>query len=84
MLTKVGKILAIITSAAVAIGAVGRAYLDDHQIATNQAAIIQHDVRIQSLEQDRHDDHYMICYLYQKAQKDGVPASCNTALRATN
>lgn len=74
MLTKVGKILAILTSGGIMLGAAGRAYYDD-------ILINKHEQQLNAERQSHNDDHYMICYIFQQVQEKGVPASCNTALR---
>lgn len=81
MLTKIGKILAIIGSGIIVAGGISRAAIDDYRIASNGSRIDTLEAEHKAESQARTDDHYMICYIFTQVKDGAVPASCNSALR---
>lgn len=79
--SRAGKVIAVLLAAATLLGAAGKGYLIVHQVDINAQTLVQHSERLQVLEAIKVDDHYMTCYMFQKINKDGVPASCELALR---
>ena len=82
MLTKIGKILAIIGSSIIVAGGISRAAIDDYRIASNGSRIDTLESEHKAEAQQKADDHYMICYIFTQVKEKGVPASCSTALRS--
>lgn len=79
--SRAGKIIAVLLAAATVIGAAGKGYLIVNQVSLNAQTIVLHNERLTVLEAIKVDDHYMTCYMFQKVNPDGVPASCELALR---
>lgn len=79
--TRAGKVIAVLLAGATVLGAAGKGYLIVHQVDLNAQTLVMHSERLTVLEAIKVDDHYMTCYMFQKVNPDGVPASCELALR---
>lgn len=77
--------IALIATTIVAVGAtitlLGAGFSTVHQVAENTAGLAVVSKKVTVLESFKNDDHYMTCYMFQKVNPDGVPASCSLALR---
>lgn len=76
-----GKAIAAILAGLALLGAVGQGYAKVAQIDQNASDITLLAERTTSLEQIKHDDHYMICVVFKRVVRDALPASCGTAIR---
>jgi Tfp pilus assembly protein PilO len=86
--SRAGRIIGVLLSVAAALGMTGQLWLKGHQIEINRtdiadirSTVVTVTERVTVLEQFKKDDHYMTCFMFQKVNPDGVPASCESALR---